>query len=210
MRAMQRNRISLLCNPEEPKVPLMKHLLIAAATVLAAAAAPAQTATYAIDPTHTFVTWEALHFGTSTSRGRFDRKEGTVQFDRAGRSGKIDITIDMASISTGVAPFDGHLKSKDFFDVATHPTARFVAERLNFDGAKVSEVTGSLTLLGKTLPVTLKASRFNCYDNPMLKREVCGGDFETTLQRSQWGITYGLPGIPDNVRLTVQVEAVKQ
>jgi polyisoprenoid-binding protein YceI len=188
----------------------MKHLLVAAATVFAAAAAPAQTATYSIDPTHTFVTWEALHFGTSTSRGRFDRKEGTVTFDRAGRTGSIDITIDMGSISTGVAPFDAHLKSKDFFDTANHPTARFTASQLRFDGNNVSEVTGSLTLLGKTLPVTLKASRFNCYDNPIVKREVCGGDFETTIQRSQWGMTYGLPGIPDNVRLVVQVEAVRQ
>jgi polyisoprenoid-binding protein YceI len=100
---------------------------------------------------------------------------------------------------------------KDFFDVATHPTAKFTADRLAFNGTNVSEVTGSLTLLGKTLPVGLKASRFNCYDNPILKREVCGGDFETTIQRSQWGMNYGLDfGIPDNVRLIVQVEAVKQ
>jgi polyisoprenoid-binding protein YceI len=188
----------------------MKALLIASATLLAAAAAPAQTVTYSIDPTHTFVTWEALHFGTSTSRGRFDRKEGTVQFDRTGRTGRVEITIDMASISTGVAPFDGHLRSKDFFDTANHPTAKFVADRLSFNGNNVAEVTGALTLLGRTLPVTLKAARFNCYDNPIVKREVCGGDFETTIQRSQWGMTYGLPGIPDNVRLTVQVEAVRQ
>ncbi len=188
----------------------MKNLVLAAALLGSFGHAAAQTATYAIDPTHTTVIWEALHFGTSTNRGRFDKKEGTVEFDRAAKTGKIDISIDMASISTGVAPFDGHLKSKDFFDVANHPTARFTASNLKFDGSNVSEVTGSLTMLGKTGPVTLKASRFNCYPNPMLKREVCGGDFETTLQRSLWGSTYGLPGIPDNVRLIVQVEAVKQ
>ena len=192
----------------------MKPLALStlSAFVLAAALpAGAQTATYAIDPTHTFVTFEAMHFGTSTSRGRFDKKEGTVQFNRAGKTGKVEISIDMASISTGVGPFDAHLKGKDFFDVATHPTAKFTADRLAFNGTNVSEVTGSLTLLGKTLPVVLKASRFNCYDNPILKREVCGGDFETTIQRSQWGMNYGLNfGIPDNVRLIVQVEAVKQ
>ena len=192
----------------------MKNLALStlSALVLAAALpASAQTITYAIDPTHTFVTFEAMHFGTSTSRGRFDKKEGTVQFNRAGKTGKVEISIDMASISTGVGPFDAHLKGKDFFDVATHPTAKFTANRLAFNGTNVSEVTGSLTLLGKTLPVVLKASRFNCYDNPILKREVCGGDFETTIQRSQWGMNYGLNlGIPDNVRLIVQVEAVKQ
>ena len=86
----------------------MKSILATAALALFATAgsAQAQPATYAVDPSHTFVTWEALHFGTSTSRGRFDKKEGTIEFDRASKSGKIDITIDMASISTGVAPFD--------------------------------------------------------------------------------------------------------
>lgn len=70
---------------------------------------------------------------------------------------------------------------------------------------------GELTLRGKTNPVTLTATSFNCYDNPMPKREVCGGDFETTIQRSQWGITYGLDyGIPDSVRIVIQAEGVKQ
>ena len=190
----------------------MNSIFLTAPTALLFIAAPAhaQPAPYTIDPTHTFVTWEAQHFGTSTSRGRFDKKEGTVEFDRAGKTGKVDITIDMASISTGVAPFDTHLKGKDFFDVANHPTARFVANGLAFDGSNVSQVTGTLTFLGKTGPVVLKASRFNCYMNPFVKREACGGDFETTIQRSQWGSSYGLPGIPDNVRLLVQVEAIRQ
>ena len=70
---------------------------------------------------------------------------------------------------------------------------------------------GTLTLRDKTMPVTLKASNFNCYTNPMLKREVCGGDFETTIKRSQWGVNYGLEyGMPDDVRLLIQVEAIKQ
>jgi len=181
-----------------------------AATALVGTAAQAQSATYAVDPTHTFVTFEALHFGTSTIRGRFDKKEGTVQFDRAGKTGKVELTLDTTSISTGVAPLDGHLKSKDFFNAAEAPTAKFVGDKFAFNGDKVSEVSGTLTMLGKTNPVTLKATNFNCYNSPMLKREVCGGDFETTIQRSQWGMAYGLPGIPDSVRLLVQVEAVKQ
>ncbi len=188
----------------------MKIFVATATCLLALGTATAQSATYSIDPTHTFVTWEALHFGTSTSRGRFDKKEGSIEFDRAGKAGKVDVTIDMASISTGVAPFDNHLRSKDFFDVANHPTARFVASGLTFDGSNVSQVTGTLTLLGKTGPVVLKGTRFNCYMHPFVKREACGGDFETTIQRSQWGSTYGLPGIPDNVRLVVQVEAFRQ
>ena len=192
----------------------MKPILISAiaiAALSAASLARAESATYSADPTHTFVTFEAKHFGTSTLRGRFDKKEGSVTIDRAAKTGKVDFTIDTTSISTGVAPLDGHLKSKDFFNAAESPTAKFSGDKLSFDGNKVSSVAGTLTMLGKTMPVTLTASNFNCYESPMLKREVCGGDFETTIARSQWGMTYGVAnGIPDNIRLLIQVEAVKQ
>ena len=178
---------------------------------MAASSAHAQAATYNIDPSHTFASFEVTHFGTSTIRGRFDKKEGTVELDRAAKTGRVEITIDMASVNTGVAPFEGHLKSKDFFDVANFPTAKFVADKFSFSGDKVTEVSGMLTLLGKTNPVTLKAGNFGCYNSPMLKREVCGGDFEATLQRSQWGVVYAMPMVtPDSVRLLVQVEAIKQ
>ena len=116
----------------------------------------------------------------------------------------------MNSLTTGVGPFDGHLKGKDFFAVDQFPTAKFVGDKFTFNGDKVTSVSGMLTLRDKTQPVTFNATNFNCYDSPMLKREVCGGDFEATIQRSQWGMTYGLPGIPDSVRVVLQVEAVKQ
>lgn len=190
---------------------MMKSLVLAATLAAAAAAAQAQSATYTIDPTHTFVTFEVAHFGTSFNRGRWDKKEGSVQFDRAGKTGKVEITIDMDSISTGVPPFDRHLKSKDFFDVAQFPQAKFVSERFVFNGDKVSEVQGQLTLMGRTQPVTLAARLFNCYQNPIFKREVCGGDFEATIKRSQFGMNYGLPAVaPDEVKLLIQVEAIKQ
>ncbi|MBC7938248.1 MAG: polyisoprenoid-binding protein, partial [Chitinophagaceae bacterium] len=54
-------------------------------------------------------------------------------------------------------------------------------------------------------------SRFNCYNNPIFKREVCGGDFSATFKRSAWGMNYGLEnGLPDDVRLVVQAEAIRQ
>ena len=189
----------------------MKSFIAAAASLLALGTAQAQGTTYAIEPTHTFVGFEISHFGTSTNRGRWDKKAGTVQFDRAAKTGRVELTIDMNSINTGVPQFEGHLKSKDFFNTAEHPSATFVGDKFVFSGDKVTAVEGTLTLVGKSHPVTLKANQFNCYANPMLKREVCGGDFETTIQRSQWGITYGMPAVaPDNVRLVIQVEAVKQ
>jgi polyisoprenoid-binding protein YceI len=170
-----------------------------------------QAATYAIDPSHTYVTFEISHFGTSTNRGRFDKKEGTVELDRAGKSGKVDIVIDTTSINTGFAAFNKHLQSADLFNAEKFPTMKFVADKFSFTGDKVTEVTGALTLLGKTNPLTLKATNFNCYDSPMLKREVCGGDFEATLDRTAYGMNYGIDwGFPKSVRLVVQVEAVKQ
>jgi len=171
----------------------------------------AEAATYAIDPMHTYVTFEANHLGTSTNRGRFDKKEGTVLLDRAAKSGKVELILDAGSINTGSAIFDKELQSDHFLNSAVYPNAEFVADGFTFDGEKVSVVNGQLTLLGKTSPVTLKATSFNCYMHPMLKREVCGGDFETVIQRSKWGMSWGLNfGIPDNVKLLVQVEAVKQ
>ena len=188
-----------------------KSLFALAAFAALTGVAQAETATYAIDPTHTFVTFEAKHFNTSTLRGRFDKKEGTVSFDRAGKSGKAEIVLDTSSVSTGVPALDTHLKSKDFFNAAQSPSVKFVGNKFTFEGDKVTGVTGELTMLGKTVPVTLKADGFNCYNNPMLKREVCGGDFETTIARTQWGMDYGLQyGLPDNIRLLIQVEAVKQ
>jgi polyisoprenoid-binding protein YceI len=189
----------------------MKPISITAAALSLLVVAQAEAATYAIDPNHTSVMYETPHFGTSTLRGRFDDKEGTVDFDRAAKAGKVDVTFQTGSINTGVVALNTHLKSKDFFDSAAYPTARFIGERFTFNGDKVATVSGTLTMLGKGFPVTLTASRFNCYENPMLKREVCGGDFTTNVKRSQWGINYGLDyGFADQITLLISVEAIKQ
>jgi polyisoprenoid-binding protein YceI len=189
----------------------MSKRYFVAVALLCSATAHAQGATYAIDPTHTAVIYETLHFGTSTNRGRIQAKEGSVAFDREARKGKLDVTLDLTSVSSGVPRLDSFLKGKDFFNVAEHPTARFAADSFRFEGDKLTEVSGTLTLAGTTNPVTLKAMHFNCYTSPMLRREVCGGDFEATLLRSQWGMHWGLAnGFPDSTRVLVQVEAIRQ
>ena len=203
---------------------MKKQLLIAACTMAVAAIATAQQApeaaakpgggpikgaSYIVDPTHTFVNYEMGHYGTTTNRGRFSTKDGSVKIDPSGTSGKIDITMDISSINTGVDLLNRHLLSKDFFNVAEFSTARFVSDVMTLDGEKVMEVNGTLTLMGKAKPVTLKAARFNCYISPLINRQICGGDFETTVQRSDWGITWGIPfGFEDKVKLLVQVEAI--
>jgi len=181
-----------------------------AAVTLAGAASPASAASYAVDPTHTFATFEIGHFGASVNRGRFDKKEGTVTFDKTAKTGKVDITFHIDSINSGTPAFDQHLKTA-VFEAAQHPTARFVGDTFTFAGERLVSVAGQLTLKGQTRPVTFTANQFTCYDNMMLKREVCGGDFEATIDRTAFGVDWGVEyGFPSTVRIVAQLEAVKQ
>lgn len=191
---------------------MKKTLLALSVAAVASLGAPAFAASYTIDPTHTFVTFESDHFGTSTNRGRFDQVEGTIEFDRAAKTGKVDITVQIASVNTGTAAFDDHLRAADIFNVEKFATARFVSDSFDFDGDEVDEVKGQLTIMGKTVPVTLEAEKFNCYKSPMLDgREVCGGDFEAEVDRSKWGLNYGVShGASTEVKILVQIEAVRQ
>ena len=189
-----------------PGLPL---LLIAAASAAAAQDGAGSLPAYVLDPTHTFVSFEIRPGGLSTARGRFDRKQGRVAFDRAARRGAVEIDVQPASVSTGVPAFDALLRGESLLDSERHPTARFVGERFDFDGDRVSAVAGTLTLRGRTQPLTLRATRFACYANPLFQREVCGGDFEAVLRRSDFGIG-AAPGVPDELRLLVQVEAIRQ
>ena len=191
----------------------MKKSLFALATlVLAAGTLHAESVTYKIDPNHTKAIFEARHFGTSTNHGQWDKTAGEITLDKSAKTGKADITIDMASINTGIGAFNDHLKGVDFFDVATHPTAKFVGEKFTFAADKLTEVAGNLTIRGKTNPAILKATSFNCYENPMLKREVCGGDFETVIKRSAFDVNWGIANraVSDDIKVTIQAEAIKQ
>ncbi len=185
-------------------------LLGAGALALASFAGAAGAGNYTMDPKHTFVTFEIPHMATTTNRGRFDKKEGTVEFDRAAKTGKAKLTLYPDSITTGTQVLDKIISGPEVFDTAKFPTVQFVSDKFTFAGDKVSEVSGQLTMMGKTLPVVLKATNFNCYQNGMLKREVCGGDFETFIKRSDWGVSYALNyGFADTIRLLVQVEAIQ-
>lgn len=191
---------------------MKKMSLLAAAAILGVATlAQAEPATYVLDPSHSSAMFEIGHFNTSTNRGRFTKTSGTVQLDKAAKTGSVDVTVDTTSLQTLTDAFTKHVSGPEILNAAQYPTAHLVADKFTFNGDKVSEISGTLTLDGKTNPITLKAQNFNCYANPMLKREVCGGDFDATIVRSQYGVTYGLNyGFPDNVHLVIQVEAVKQ
>ena len=185
--------------------PTLAAILVGACPLTA----PAAPESFTIDSSHTFPSLEVMHFGTSIYRGKFTRTTGKVTLDRAARTGTVDIQIDPASIDMGHEKLNGHIRSKDFLDVAQFPTVTFTAASMKFNGDKVAEVPGELTLHGVTRPVTLTMTLFNCYTNPMLKREICGGDASATIKRTEFGIKYGAPApVGDDIRLQIQVEAV--
>lgn len=186
------------------------HALAALAIATATGSAYAEPVRYDVEPTHAFVHFEAVHSGASTNRGRFDQVEGSITLDKAAQRGSVDITVMPGSVNTGIDSYNNHLRGSDFLDTSKFPQARFVGDGFVFANDNVQSVSGTLTLLGKSVPVTLSATRFRCYNSRMFdQREVCGGDFETVLQRSAFGMNYGLPGIPDDIRILIQIEALR-
>ena len=182
------------------------------ACLISAFAGVAQSApqNFAIDAANTHVHWELKHFGTSTSRGRFDAINGSVVLDRDAHTGTASFTIGTASISTGFAPFDGLLRGQYLLATQEFPSAYFVANRFTFAGDTLASVTGDFTLRGVSRTLTLRALRFSCRTDTEPAREVCGGDFETEFDRSAFGITHSLPFVADKVRIVLQIEAVRQ
>lgn len=181
----------------------------AACLLLAAPCTHAEPVVYRFDPDGTRVHVEVMHFGTSTTRARFDRIDGFVTLDRQARSGEVSVSVATGSISTGLAVFDNVLRREDMLGVQAHPQAFFVAQRVDFDAARVAAVHGEFTLRGVSRPLSLRAVRFACRTDPQRQRERCGGDFEGELTRSDFGFSFGLPFIADRVRLQVQVEALR-
>ncbi len=104
----------------------------------------------------------------------------------------------------------GRRRSAHIFHVDKFPATTFVVDKFGFNADQVSEVAGQLTIKGKTHPVALKARQFNCYQSPMLKRAVCGGDFEATIDRTLWDLNYGLPAVaPKEVSAFALVGAIR-
>jgi polyisoprenoid-binding protein YceI len=173
--------------------------------------APAQPGYYVFDPAHTFVQFEVMHFGTSTIRGRIGPVPGSVTLDRAGRTGSVSLRIPTVKFSTGVPPMDARLRDADLLSTEAHPEAYFVSSDFRFDAeGRLAELRGEFTLRGVSRPLTLRMLRFGCHTHPLLQREVCGGDFEGELRRSEFGADFGLPFVGDRVRLVVQVEGIRR
>lgn len=189
------------------------RLSIRATVVLLSAASSAALAapvTYQVDTRHTHPSFEADHFGgVSVWRGKFTGTSGSIVLDRAAKTGTVDISIPTATIQTGEADLDKHLKSNEFLDVEKFPTATFKGKITKFKDDAPAEVQGDLTLHGVTKPVTLTLGSFKCMMHPMKKGiELCGADAHTTINREDFGVVWGKDfGFDMKVKLSIQVEA---
>lgn len=188
----------------------MKKLL-AVAVLFGSAGVMAAPVTYNLDPTHTYPSFEADHFGgLSVWRGKFNKSSGKVVLDRAAKTGSVEVTVETASLNFGMEKMDKHARSEEIFDVEKYPTAVYKGTFSAFNGDVPTEVKGELTLHGVTKPLTLTINSFKCIINPMLKREVCGVDASAALNRKDFGISYGEGyGFKQEVKLQIQAEGVK-
>ena len=185
--------------------PVLAFVFAASAMVIGTASAQ----TYNIDPNHTYPSFEADHMGISVWRGKFTKTSGKVTLDRAAKTGTMDITIDANTIDFGHAKMNEHARKKDLFNAEKFPTITYKGTAIKFDGDKPVSVDGQLTLLGVTKPVALTISKFKCIEHPMLKREVCGADAAAEFKRSDFGMNFGIPPFSPDVKLAIQVEAIK-
>ena len=185
---------------------------LATALILAASIAPAMAApeTFVVEGTHTFPRFSYSHFGYSTQLSRFNKTSGKVIYDKAAKTGSVDIVIDTKSVDTGYATFDEHIQGEDFLDTAKYPTATFKSTKVNFDGDKPASIEGQLTLKGVTKPVTLTVSSFHAMPHPMLKKDAIGANAWTVVKRSEFNAGKYAPYVGDEVRIDIAIEAIKE
>jgi polyisoprenoid-binding protein YceI len=192
---------------------MRKLLLTTAVSTLSLAALPLATVqaadTYNIDTDHTYAHFAIDHLGLSTVVGRIHSSGGTLTVDTASNTGMVQVDLDPATIDTGHERRDDHLRSPDFLNVLEFPEMRFesTAVTLAEDGGTVE---GTLTIAGQTRPVTLSITRWTCTEHPMAGKPACGFDANGTLQRSEFGINYGIPNIGDELQLMINVEAIQE
>ena len=165
--------------------------------------------TYTVDPKHTFPGFEINHLGFSIQRGRFNQTTGKITLNPELSAGNIDITIETASIDTGFAELEKHLRGKDFLDAKRYPKITFLANRLRFDKDQLIAADGLLTLHGIAKPVHLNVEHFYCGMNLITLKNTCGAHITTTLKRSDFGIDKYAPKLADEVSIDIPIEATK-
>lgn len=189
------------------------NIRIVAACVGTLVALPALAApvTYNVDPSHTYPSFAADHFGgLSVWRGKFNSSSGKVVLDKDAGTGTVNVVVNTDSINFGNEKLNEHTKSAEMFDVAKFPTATYAGKLVKFKDGAPTEIEGTLTLHGVTKPVNLKIEKFRCMTNPMSKKDVCGADASASINRADFGVDYGKAyGFDMSVKLQIQVEAIK-
>jgi polyisoprenoid-binding protein YceI len=161
--------------------------------------------TYTVDGAHTQVMWRVNHLGFNDYFGIFGDAKGTLTLDPANPSAaKVEIQIPIKSVATNSADLNAHLMKPEFFDAIKFDTATFKSTSVMADGHK-AKITGTLTLKGVTKPVVLDTEFVGAGLGPMNKKETVGFHGRTMIKRSDFGVSYGIPFVPDEVPLEISV-----
>lgn len=188
-----------------------RHRLLIALSVVAPWSGPAQAVErFTLDPTHTFPSFEIRHHGVSTMRGKFNRSQGRAVLDPEGRENLIEVSVDAASVDTGLDDLNQKLRGASFFNTGTYPEIRFSANQIDFKDGRPVAARGNLTLLGQTRPVELEIRDYACTLQFLTRRPLCGADVHMVLRRSDFGMSFGIPLIGDEVRLAIEVEGFRE
>ena len=191
----------------------MKGLAILSGILaLATPIAFAQSSTWVSDPNHSEVDFSISHLSVSKVHGRFGAVNATIVYNEADvTKSTVTATIGVATVDTGVEGRDTDLKSSNFFDVATTPTATFTSTSVARHDDKL-EVTGNLTLHGITKPVTLEVEGPTPPITDKKGKLHAGYSATTTLDRMAFNIgpKYVAAMLGDDVKLDIELEVVKQ
>lgn len=165
---------------------------------------------YQIDQTHTNIIWYISHMGFSRTIGKFKKFEGTIElnYDDPTQS-RIYITIDTASISSGIDDLDKQLKSNLFFDVEKYPTAIFESTDIILNQKDSADVKGNFTMLGKTREITLNVRLNKRAMDPILNRMRTGYSIRLSMKRSKWGMDQMLAFVSDDINIVIEAEALR-
>jgi len=190
------------------------HLLTTSALAfLIATAAQAEMANYQLDPEHTTVYFTVDHIGYAKTLGLFTNISGEFMYDAETQElGEVNVSIDAASVESFNAARDGHVRGSDFLDVDNHPAITFTATGGKAASATNGTVTGDLTILGQTRPVTLEVTLNKAAPYPFgHKRDVLGLSMSTEIQRNDFGMTYAVENglVGDTVAIAIETEAMK-